>query len=125
MKPRNRHNRLKPGSQKRFPVAILGSPELDVHDIDPASLRLGYGEATPVGRGRHLRPGPGRAARKDVNHDHYADLLVSFRARDAEIAYGDSMVCLTGQTRDGTPIEGCDAIDTIPKHRHSRSDRDD
>jgi filamentous hemagglutinin family protein len=107
--PWRRNSRVTPG-RGVIPLALLGSPDLDVRDVVADSLRLGRGEAAPIGRAFPLRS----------NRDRYADLLALFRVRDAEIAFGDPMVCLTGETADGTVIEGCDAIDTTPRRRRTR-----
>ena len=109
VQPWRRDNRVRPG-RGVLPVALLGSPDLDVRDVLPASLRLGGGEAAPIGRAFRFRS----------NRDRHADLLAFFRVRDAEIAFGDAMVCLTGETADGTVVEGCDAIDTAPRRRRAR-----
>lgn len=86
-------------------VAILGSEELDVRDVDEHSLRLGPDEAEPS---RH--PGLGRTRRVDVNRDGERDLLVRFDAREAGISHAAATLCLWGETRDGSLIEGCASV---------------
>jgi filamentous hemagglutinin family protein len=110
VRPGRRHKRVDPASRRPILVALLGSEELDVRDVDESSLRLGPGEAQPLGhRGRLW------VFRKDVNRDRRADLLALFDVRDAGIAPGDTAVCLMAETADGTEIEGCDAIETPPR----------
>jgi filamentous hemagglutinin family protein len=106
--PWSRHDRVHPGRRQLLPVALLGSEDLDVRDVDVRSLRLGPGEAAPWA---HF----GRRRGIDVNRDRRADLVALFSVREAEIAFGDRVVCLVGETRDGDMIEGCDEIDSIPR----------
>jgi hypothetical protein len=51
---------------------------------------------------------------KDVDHDGDLDLLFHFARDEAGIGCGDTEVTLTGQTYDGQPIIGADAIRTVP-----------
>jgi len=110
VEPRSRHDRVTPGRRRPLPVALLGSDDLDVRDVDARSLRFGPGEAGP-----RIHLGGGRGRGIDVNRDRRADLVALFSVRAAEIAYGDRVVCLVGETRDGVVIEGCDEIDTTPR----------
>jgi filamentous hemagglutinin family protein len=110
VEPRSRRDRVSPGRRQPLPVALLGSENLDVRDVDVHSLRFGPGEAGPRA---HFGSGRGRGV--DVNRDRRTDLMALFSVREAEIAYGDRIVCLFGETRDGTVIEGCDEIDTMPR----------
>jgi hypothetical protein len=45
-----------------------------------------------------------------MNGDRYRDLVTYFLVRDAEIAYGDTEICLVARTLDGELLEGCDDI---------------
>jgi hypothetical protein len=98
-----------PGFPLPVPVAILGAEDFDVRGVDPRSLRFGPGEASP---GRRLR----RPAvlKRDLNRDGFPDLLAWFNTQETGIAYGETRACLHGERNDGTPFEGCDAIDTRP-----------
>jgi hypothetical protein len=102
-------NRLRLGSRQLVPVALFGSENLDVIEVDRSSLRLGPGEGEPMARfGRSL------VFRMDVNWDGHPDLLALFELRDLGIAFGDTRVCLSAATGGGATIEGCDDIETLP-----------
>lgn len=105
--PGDPRNRVSPGSRQVLAVALLGSSELDVRDVDPGSLRLGAGEAEPLA----LRRQP-LALRLRANRDGYLDLVAIFSVREAEVAFGDDSLCLVAETRAGELLEGCDAIET-------------
>lgn len=108
--PGRRHSRVRPGSRGVVAMLLHGSSQLDVRDVVPDSLRLGRGEAAPVGRVAVV------GARG--HRDRRRDLLALFRVRAAAIAFGDTFVCLSGATADGRVFEGCDAIDTAPWWHH-------
>lgn len=110
--PGRRHHHVRPGSRGLVAMVLHGSSQLDVRDVVPDSLRLGRGEAAPVGRVAVVRARGHRGRR--------GDLLALFRVRDAAIAFGDAFVCLSGATADGSVFEGCDTIDTAPRWHHSR-----
>jgi hypothetical protein len=50
----------------------------------------------------------------DVNEDGITDLVSHFNVREVSLAVGDELACATGNTFDGRPFEGCDAIRTLP-----------
>jgi hypothetical protein len=105
---------LKPGSDRNpihvdgrgvVPVLVYGADDLRVEDIDPETLAFGPGAAGVAhANGPHLgdRDGDGRL-----------DLLVHVRVRDAAIAPDAELVCLTGETWDGRPFEGCDSVTPV------------
>jgi filamentous hemagglutinin family protein len=86
-------------------VAILGSEDFDIRDVEERSLRLGPAEAEPT---RHR--GLGRTRRVDVDRDGETDLLVRFDAQESGIPGGGDELCLWGETRDGRLVEGCDTV---------------
>jgi hypothetical protein len=51
---------------------------------------------------------------RDWNGDGREDLLTFYRTEETGIAMGDTEACLTGETIDGVPFEGCDDITTEP-----------
>jgi endo-1,4-beta-xylanase len=107
VKPESETNHINLSSRGVIPVAILGSPALDVHDIDPESLGFGLAHV-----GIAHKKGPHY---QDVDDDGAIDLMAHFRTSETGIEPGDVEVCASGRISDGAAFEGCDAIITNAK----------
>lgn len=102
IRPGNDLNPINPVSRGVVPVAILGSEDFDVADVDATTLAFGPG-AAPLAHANvpHVM---------DVNGDGFEDLLAQFAVQDAALQTGDVDACVTGELDDGTAIEGCDGV---------------
>jgi len=108
--PWSEHNFINPFSRLLVPVALLGSDDLDVADVDVTTLAFGPNGASPAFD--LTNPWVYFFSHWDVNGDGNKDLLSHYRTEETGIAVGDTEACLTGETSDGTKIKGCDAITT-------------
>ena len=109
---------IKPGSDSNcvnndghgvIPVAILGSPVVDIASIDPASVRLEGVAVKVVGKSDRLL-----ASSEDVNTDGFMDLVVQIQDVDGTFTPGSTHATLTGRFTDGSPFSGTDLICTVP-----------
>lgn len=116
IKPGSNANLFVPRGRGLAAVAILGSDIFDVKDVDGATLAFGPDGAQPVFD--LTNPWVFFFSRRDVNRDGTKDLISFYRPRETGIAFGDTQACLSAETRDGTPLMGCDSITTLPHCGH-------
>ncbi|MDL2124705.1 MAG: DNRLRE domain-containing protein [Deltaproteobacteria bacterium] len=108
IKPQACPNPVNVKSQGVLPVAVLGTEDFDVTEIDLVSVRLAG--IVPV-----------RSSIEDVNADEFDDLILKFDTQEIistleEVADREELVLqLTGVLLDGTPIEGNDCITILSK----------
>jgi hypothetical protein len=108
---------IKPGSMPNcfnndghgvIPVAILSRDDFDATQVDPVTVFLDGNNVRVVGKGNT------QAHIEDANGDMLDDLVVQIEDIDSTYMEGDTTAVLTGETYDGTPIEGSDSICIVP-----------
>jgi uncharacterized delta-60 repeat protein len=107
VKPDSADNVIPLQSNGVVPVAILSTASFSAGDVDPASVCFGDAEA-PAQRACVARQPEGHL--EDVDGDGRLDLLLQYDVARTGIDPGDTQACLTGKTRSGTAVEGCDSI---------------
>jgi hypothetical protein len=108
VRPRDDRNRIPATRRGLVPVALLGSEELDVAEVDVSTLAFGPEGAAPV-----------RAPRlwhRDVDRDGFVDLVGLFRLSQSGLNVDSTEACLSGALFDGSPFEACDAIQIVRRH---------
>jgi hypothetical protein len=108
---------IKPGSDPNcfnlnghgvIPVAILGSSEFDVTQIEPYSLSFAELKARVRGKKGPL------CHYEHVNDDGYLDMVCQFEDNVEYWVPGEGVADLTGELMDGTEFEGTDSICVVP-----------
>ncbi len=97
-------------------VAILGTADFDVADVDQGSLTFGA-----TGEENTLRKCKRRF--KDVNRDGIPDLVCKFRLKGTGFGADSTAAYLNGKTYGGTAFEGRDDISI--KNRRKKHHKDD
>jgi hypothetical protein len=108
IKPGSNPNSINTRSMGVVPVAILGSDEFDVTDVDVTTLAFGPGGAMPAHDlndpytyNNHLQ---------DVNYDGYIDLVSHYLQKETGLMPINNVACITGSTNDATRLVGCDEV---------------
>jgi hypothetical protein len=86
-------------------VTVLGAADFDIAQIDRSTLRFGPASAAPAHKaGGHI---------ENINGDTSPDLLSHYWIADSGISEVDADVCVSGQTFDGTPFQGCGTVNVM------------
>ena len=118
IKPHTCPNRLNINSNGLLTVAVLGTEELDVYDIDPASVTLNGVSATRSSYKDILTSAQSCTCEGVIEPDGFDDLIVKFEIEAlaetlGHVNKGDELeLLLTGvlDNESETPIEGIDCI---------------
>ena len=109
IKPGSEPNSINNNGKGVIPVAILGSVDFNVSQINASTVALEGCGIKEVGKKGKLL-----VHYEDVNGDLIEDLVVQIV--DVEDAfYGLTSATLTGELIDGTPITGTDSIRIVPQ----------
>lgn len=119
VKPGSYPNCVNPNGHGVIPVAILGSAEFDVGQIDPIALQFEGTAVSVKGNGNH------QCSINDVSGDFSASLEGAPDGFDDLVCQfvdeftddwvpGDGLARVTGLLYDGTIIEGADSICVVP-----------
>jgi hypothetical protein len=101
IKPGSFPNSINWTSAGVIPVAILSTDDFDATFVDPSTVVFGPA-GSPTGASMIHK----KAHQEDVDEDGDLDLVFHFYIQDTGFECSDIEAILTGQTRDGTYIEG-------------------
>jgi hypothetical protein len=104
IKPGSYPNSINLKSNGVVPVAILSTSDFEATAVVPGTVL--FADASPV-----------KWTMEDVNQDGDMDLLLHFRTQELNLTQDSTEATLTGETMDGTPIEGTDTVNIVPKKK--------
>lgn len=108
IKPGSDPNSIDPSSRGDIPVGILSTPDFDApSEVDKTSLTFGVTGDEPSLAFCAASP-------EDVNSDGLLDQVCHFQTQLTGFQVGDTEGILKGQTVDGVPMEGRDAVRIVP-----------
>jgi hypothetical protein len=97
---------INPKARGKIPVALLGSSEFVVADVDTAKLTFGH-SGNEASLSKCSDPG-------DVNGDVFPDMVCHFENQDAKFQPTDDEAILRGQLQDGRQFEGRGWLKVVP-----------
>ena len=107
IRPFTPHNHVNINSTGVIPVAVLGSPCLDVFDIDQCTVEFQGASPQP------FRIWGVLGAPNDVNGDGCMDMVFQFPAQEVDLHVGHMCGTLIGYLNDGLPIIGGDMMHVL------------
>jgi len=119
IKPGGDPNSISLGSGGVIPVAVLTTSDFDATTVDPSTVCFGDAEAPAE---RDCSEKDGRGHLEDADADGDQDMVLHYETPQTGIDPGDTEACLTGETLDGTAMEGCDAVRIVPQHLDTDGD---
>jgi len=102
IKPGSDPNSINLKSKGVVPVAVLTTDDFDASNVDPSTVK--FAGAAPV-----------RWTMEDVDGDGDMDMLFHFKTQELDLDENSTEATLSGETIDGTPIEGTDTVNIVPK----------
>ncbi len=109
IKPDSETNCVNINEHGVIPVAIMGSDEVKVRDINLESLSLQGLDLKMAGKsGKYL------VSYEKVNGDEFEDMIAHFEDSDSWVTPGTEMAKVTGRLMDGTMVKGRDQICIVP-----------
>lgn len=97
---------INPKAKGRVPVALLGSGEFSVDDVDTGSLTFGHsGDEASLAK---------CGTPSDVNGDLWPDMVCHFENQAARFAPTDDQAILRGRKDDGGKFEGRGWLKVVP-----------
>jgi hypothetical protein len=105
IKPGKDPNVINIRSNGLVPVALLGSAEFDVSQMDTSTVAFG--------RMHEAGTAAVKFSSEDVNKDGFRDLVFGFKTREIGLQPGDTEACLHVSLVDGTFFCGHDAVIVI------------
>jgi hypothetical protein len=91
--PGNPENTINLISQRMIPIAILGSANFDVNDLNPRTLKLRAVSQNLVGKSDKSL-----CRQLDINEDSYMDLLCDFKTIGFHVEPGDIAIVINAGT---------------------------
>ncbi len=109
IKPGSDPNCLNNNGHGVITVAILSRTDFDATRVDPLTVSLDGQTVGVVGKKGNVQ-----SHAEDVNTDGFIDLVLQIIDVDGTYAVGDAIAILTGNTFEGTSIQGTDTICIVP-----------
>ena len=112
IKPYSTENCVNLNDHGVIPVAVLGSDEFDVTQVDPSTCTL-QGMSVKM-TGKSLKT---LAHIEDANYDGFIGLVLQIEDSDGNFTEGQTEATLTCNLKEafgGTPLEGTDHICIVP-----------